>query len=390
MQVTDARTNRTLYDSSAFKVSTGKIIDQMGVAAGSVNVSAPIAAFRAEQDRLEDAAAPWRRIWWFLRDERPWFAGVPWKQNQFTESNGSVQWSMARADKFLERREFNSTLVFRDVDQLDIIRNLIAYGIGLTPLQCDPDFLAIMAPLAGAQLPWLRLDSSVMSGVLRTREDTEDGYQRTGTKTVAQAVQALTDLQDVDGGTRAALGLPGALDYRLDYGRDADGTLWATPKLGYPRLGKADPLHVEFPGSLAGFTHAVDSGDTETASRVIGGGTGSARLVSELIYDTAALAAGWPLLMGHGTSTAIEQATLDDAARSRLADLAGDNEGWAIRLDPNQLGRYEFGDTLQPTIDHRRWGRPLYLPPQRIIGHELTPSSPGVAEQLVPLMQDAA
>ena len=388
--VTDARTHRTLYDSSTMQVSVAKISDHLGVAKGSVTVSAPINADLRVQWRIEDAALPWRRVWWFLRDERPWFAAVPTKQNDFVETDSQVRWAFSRADKFLDVREFASTLVFQDVDQSDIVRNLISYGIGLTPLACKADFLAIMVPLSGAALPWMRLDDS-WSGVLRTREDTEDGYQRAGTKTIGSAVQALSELQDrmVNGepGPRALLGLPGAFDYRLDYGRDPDGTLWARPTLGYPRLGRADPLHVEYPSSIAGFTHSVDSTDTLTAARYIGGGTGSARILSDLMYDADALNAGWPLLMGHGAGSAIEQTTVDDAARSHLDEHKGDNVGWGFRLNPDQLDRFELGDSLQPTIDHRRFGQALHLPAQRVVGRELTPGGPGIPEQLVPILQ---
>jgi hypothetical protein len=379
--VAATRTNNTLHDN--LPISIGPIDDRLGVAQGQVTVTIPITP--GVQDRVEDALLSYRRIWWFLRDEQPRFAAVVGAQDQFTEQSGAVTAVLKRADHLWTRRLIASTLVFQQVDQLDIARNIMGYALGFTPLAVAADRLPDITPLPHANLPWMRLDDS-WSGVLRDRLDDDAGYQGPKGMPVSDALTNLTQLQN-------------GFEYRLDYGRDADGTCWCQPTLGYPTVGRPDPIPIEYPGSAPGFTVAEDSWDAENYSRDVGSGSGVQRLVGAWAADWEALNmpgnpdSAWPLLMGQGTSTASEQTTLDDAGRARLATYWREHIGWAFRLDSRMLGYYDLGDTLAPVVAHRRWGypqaQPLRLPAQRITGHRIEPGGPGRPETLTPILTGA-
>jgi hypothetical protein len=301
---------------------------------------------------------------------------------------GAVSYPLVRADVFWQR-QIRSTLVFRQVDQHIIARNLMGYAVGLTPLASDPFYLAAYQELPGSALPWMRFDDS-MSGVLRDRLDDDSGYQGPRGMSVAEAVSNLSKVEDITGGARAALGLPGAFDYRLDYGRDPDGALWCKPVLGYPRLGGDVALPMDYPsGGVDWFKHAIDDSGTETMSRAVGSGSGVERLVGADAVDYEALSGEWPLLMGQESSNATLQASLDAAGRARLTERKGSNEGWQLRFSPDWIDRVSLGDTIAAVVDDPRWARPRRLPDYRMIGRTVDPGGPDRPETLTPLLQAA-
>lgn len=368
--VTDLRTNTLVHDNLPLRVDG--FTDGLGLANGALSGRLPL------RDGIDDLLAPKRRVIWPCRNRQPFGAYLVTALSPYGPKSTAVEFTAERIDSILIDREIESTLVFRAVDQLEIVRDLIRYGLGRPTIAADT-VNQFVFPLPAADVAAIRLDDS-QSGVRRDRLDDDAGFQAARHPKVSEMVKLMSELEDV--GARAAAGLTGSLDYRLDYDRDSSG-FYATIRLGYPRLGGTDTVPLEYPGNILDWTFAADTADTETASRVYGAGQGVEKGAGAPAYDYTALAEGWPLLMGSESSTASDQGTLDAASRARATRLRGANQGWTVQLRKEALGTYDIGDTTLMHIRNRRWplGKRALV---RITGHRIEPSRQGKAERIIP------
>jgi hypothetical protein len=376
--VVDARTGAQVVDHVPLKVDS--FTDQLGVAVGSMTGSMSVGAGPVDVDEaLMPDGIPCRVIVpCYLGQPRGAYLVVALGPYAF--GGPEVTFSAVRVDWLLARREVWSTMQFVQQDQLTIARALIGYAIGLYPLTgVDPIYTALMAQLPpAAQLPWWSMDDS-LSGVLRDRLDNDSGYQMQQHPKVADMVRNLSELEDGAPGTRAALGLDGSFDVRLDYTRNpTTGALGVVVRLGYPRLGRTDPLPLEYPGNIKEGRFAVDSSDAETMTRMFGAGSGIERRMGPIQTDFTAHDQGWPLLMGSGSSTASEVDTLAEQGQARLTKMSGPNEGWSVTLGEDMIGRFDLGDSMRLRVRDRRWSQ-LKTADVRATGAKYFPSAPGRA-----------
>jgi hypothetical protein len=371
-RLTDYRTRTVVRDALPI---TCDFEDNLGVGGGSLTGTL---ALGAGVD-ADDALLPWRRVIWPIRDGVVLGAFVVTSHAQMDQSASSVKFAAARLDAVLHRREIESTLVFRDVDQSEIVRDLVRYGLGRPTVATAPGWY--VEPLdPAADVPWIRLDSG-LSGVLRTRQDDDNGYQAARHQRVGDIIDALSQVEDT--GDRAAAGLAGAFDYRLTYGMDPDGSLYAQVQAAYPQAGHANPvLPLESPGNVRGWTYAADTADTATQWRTYGSGQGVEKMTGAAAVDREALDRyGWPLLMGSDSGTATTQETVDANGRAALAEHRGANTGWVFTTGGETLGHYELGDTASYHVQHQRW--PLgKRGTVRILGHHVVPAGAGGADQV--------
>lgn len=381
----DVRSGAQIADHVPFKIDS--FSDQLGVAVGNMTGSLPVGAGPIDVDEaLMPSDIPCRVIV-PCYEGQPYGAYLVTQKGAFGPKSTEVTFTAERVDYVLRRRELWSTLQFIQQDQLDIARALVGYGIGLSVLPgLDSPFAAMLAPLpTAARMPWWTLDAST-SGRLRDRLDNDAGYQMQKHPKIADLLRALTEDvdEDVNGvpGPRAALGLPGSFDYRLDYTRSpTTGALGVTVRLGYPRLGSADPLPLEYPGNIADWRVATDTADSETMTRIFGAGTGVERKMGPIATDHTAHDNGWPLLMGSGESGASDANTLAEQSNARLGKFKGANYGWTVAIGQELLPVCPIGSDVQLRIRHQRWPD-LKVVDARVAGYKATPSRQGRAGRI--------
>lgn len=360
--------------------------NELGPGEGQISASIPLSRIPAGVD-VDNVLAKGRRFIWPTKNGQPRGCYILTAEPAFTERSTGVKIVGRRWDWLLASREVKRTLVWRDVDQNEIVRDVLRYALGRPTVAVAAEWAALAAGSmpAAADIPWVDLDSS-LSGRLRTNEDNNAGLQGANHKNVDKIIGDMLDLDDA-GNAREQLGLPGSLDYRVDYSRDAAGNYRSKITLGYPIAGRtSSPVPFEYPGSIKSFSYAEDIDDTVTAFTVYGAGQGVEKVTGATAYDTQAHADGMPLLEGSGTSNASDQSTLDAAGRSGLAERRGVNAGVSVRLDKSTLGQYELGDIGEARLKHPRWGR---LPRHfrfRIIGERIEPGMPGRAESIQPVL----
>lgn len=363
--ITDLLTGQLMHDD--LPVRCDYFSDFIGVAEGEIKFSLPIDG-RVKLD-YDSLTQPWQRVIWPSKNGQPFGCYVIVAEAPYSRKAGELQFSGRRIDHIFTRRNIWSTLVFRQVDQLTIFRNLQAYALGLTPLNVNANDLALVTLLpANFRIPWFLIDTSTLSGVPRDRLDTTDGYQSTGNKKIADVLEDLTQLED-------------GFEHRLQYNRHPDtGQLTATSVLGYPQLAGDSP-DFELPGNVTDFQYARDGSPQVTAARAFGAGTGPEKLSSPPVYST--LDPGAPGLAGSTTSTATNANTLLASARAIVAADERINTGLTLELDSTTLGDYQLGATPLARIADPRWPSGLRRR-VRIIGHRVEPARPGRSERVTP------
>lgn len=347
--------------------------DGLGVANGVLIGSLPIA--NLDQVNANDVLAPWRRIIWPCFNGQPYGAYVMMTKPTFSPTDTVIQFQAVRVDEIWNHRHIWSTLSFTNVDQLKIARALMTYGKGLIPLDVDNTYLVNITPLPGAALmPWFRLDNS-LSDVLRTRQDNSDGYQAATDHTVGEALTKLSEV--IDG-----------FEYRLDYGKDSStGDYFVTARLGYPQLGRTDPvMPFQYPGNITTWQFGETGLDALTMCRVYTNAQGTERSWSDNATNGQLHTEGWPLLMGSDTSNSLDLARMNEEAQSMLRSYAGTNSTFSIELDETVLGSYQFGDNVSQIIEFPYWPT-AQQETVRIIGHKIYPSAPGESTRVVPIVE---
>lgn len=343
---------------------------------------------RPFSERIEDDY--WRIVLW------PMFYGQPVGCYCFTRHSwGSTAPSVIRmhgdrADRFLKRRTIRDDLVFNQVDQNEIVRDLLRYAYGRTTMSTTP---AGITPLWewGASAPWVTWSTNV-SGVKRDRVITpgndQDGYPAVARKIIGDMIDNLTELGDEVGSTETQ-----GPEVRLQYDMDQTTlTPFMKYDIGYPRVGSSPNVGkrtvFEYPGG--NITKIEQSGDG-TGMVVLADVLGRDKNNNRPIGRAAAvrpLQLGMPLLTQAWSETNVSDVpTLTSKAAGRVAGLSVPNVGWSIELDGRrrpEFGSYDVGDYVTLRV---RQGR-TRLPDMRvrILGYKVNVSNDGTSETVTPVL----
>ena len=330
------------------------------------------------------------RLVWPMRDGQPMgcymITGYP--STDFESPLQQVQGS--RVDFILDHRLIRQTLNFIDVDQCDIFRDLVNYGLGRNTVHSTP----IVPPDHTAnQIPWIRLDSK-LSGVIRTRQETtgntDDGYPAAARKVVGTCLKQLTELSD----TAARTSGP---EYRLEYAMDnADPTsttyglpyvkiVQGYPAVGYSRDDLAKPVF-EYPGgNIISLKYGVDGTTLVNRADVTGQEKEGVKPIGTATLQYV-IDDGFPLWEGTWSESSVQ----DVAVLNQKADgqLDTGTESWSITLDGNRkpgFGSYGLGDYAWLRV--KRQGVRIPDVTVRITGWSVSVDDSGVAETVTPTVE---
>jgi hypothetical protein len=236
--------------------------------------------------------------------------------------------------RILDGRTVRSTLVFQQVDQLDIARDLIRYATNQPLL-----FVQTQPFSKGAQYaaPWLRLDTS-LSGVKRDRLDNQDGWQWWERTKLADCLESLMNLQDgFEVRTVAAI---------------ENGAPYLMVQFGYP-LFAGDLLAgtIEWPsGVVTAGTHGVDGTDRASLIDAIGAGQDANTLIAP--WTDPVQTERMPRERAFSAGDISTYRILELAAAGE-GDQAGLQEGFALTVGSDELMpySYEWGSVFRLTIE---------------------------------------
>jgi hypothetical protein len=287
-----------------------------------------------------------RTCLYVIRDTVPVWGGIIWRAKPVdgaTKANIYAQ----TFESYLDHRLIRETVRFNGVDQLDIARAL------LTAAQTDP---------RGN----IGLTASVnTSGVLR--DQTYEGWDRRG---VLAALQELAELGD-------------GFEFTVDVGLDADGEPTRTMVLGYPQLGQARGLVLEYPGSIVDYDWPTDGMGAANVASALGSGDGASMLIRDAVSQRATdeLAAGYPILettFSHKDVTTLSrlQAHADEDLDAAVGDVT--IPALTVRDTFPVFGTYALGDTTRVRITSpyhpaKTDGAPGVDRSARIVGWRVTP-----------------
>lgn len=290
------------------------------------------------------------------------------------------------AEQIFKQRPIMDDLVFTDVEQLDIARDLLRYGMGQPTRHTNPIVTPDASWRAWAALPWLRIHAGTTG---RTRSRTQvvngqddDGYRRKGHKDVYTAVDQLANVLDGFG-------------YRFDPYIDDDGLFvlvqWGDPILGgLPEF--ADRCVFEWPGgNIIEGSYGWDGADYANRVEIVGGETEGVTAIG-YAQNTADLVAGYPLRVATlSLSSVTDQGTLDEKAAAELALRSVIKDGYTVKLDgakPPVLGTYELGDHVTLRIERR--GAALDERVMRITALAIDVDDSGLSEVVTPTLGERA
>lgn len=360
--MTDTRTGEIRAEHVAMSgVKWSDSLDQGGTLTGTVRWGDP----KFSANMADDL---WRRVIWPCRYGRPMGAFVLTSLPNADMSSPVQQIQCTHVANLAANWELYDDLNFTTIDQLDIFRDLLRYGLGIRTQFSNP----IVGSDATKNLPWMRLGDGT-SGVLRTRQVTtsgasDEGYPGTSGKFIGPLVKALSEL-----GAEPGVSVSPGFEYRMDYGIES-GQYWAQWTPGYPLLGRgaSDPNRIvfEYPSTAVPSASMGSDGSTfATRVRVLGQERDGTRPNASRT-NTALLAAGYPLIDRNFTTTdTTEASTLGDKADARLAQASIMNTGYALTLKGDAtpvFGTYNLGDHV--ILRMRRGGVQLSDVTVRITG----------------------
>lgn len=287
-----------------------------------------------------------RTALYVVRDTVPVWGGVIWRARPVDGATKASIYAQT-FESYLDHREIRTSAVFTQADQLDIVRSL------LTTMQADPrGNIALTA-------------SQNDSGVLRDR--TYNGWER---PLLLTTVQQLAEV--IDG-----------FEFTVDVGMDANGEPTRTMVLGYPQLGAARGLVLEYPGSIVDYEWPTDGISSANALSALGAGEGTSMLIRDGVSQRAAdeLAAGYPILeksvsYKDVTSVTTLQAHADEDLDAAVGDVTIPTV--VLRDTFPVFGTYALGDTVRiritsPYHPARPDGSPGVDRRARIVGWKVTP-----------------
>lgn len=348
--VCDLRTDTLLDVLPLTEVSVEDYIGKAGSLSGTVPIPN-----RAMADRVRPLLIPARTALWVERDRAIWWGGILWSTNPQSDERGneSVEIQAGTFDTYLEHRQLRTTHRAKDLDQLDIARDLVDYA------QKQP----------GGDIG-ITYDTH-LSGIKRSR---------TFAASDQPAIRELLDkLASAENG----------FEWRVRCYRDPDtGRRTKLLDLGYPILARAgDDVVLTKPGRILTYAMPTDGTTVATVWQARGASDNrnqakaSTPLLSELLVDEDSLAEGWPRLDGSSDHSSVGEAkVLNEHARAEAA-LARRPQvipEISVHLDPeispDLLGRYvriRIRDLMHPDgYDSRH----------RVVGINVTPPERGRAE----------
>ncbi|MEU7636570.1 MULTISPECIES: hypothetical protein [unclassified Streptomyces] len=348
---TDLRTDQLLDVLSVQQAAFDDYIGRTGSLRGTLAV--PDAATAA---RIKAAVVPGRTALWVERGRDLWWGGIVWTATPAVDERGSATVALQAAtfDSYWDRREIRDTLEARQMDQLDIARELAAYA----------------ANKAGGDIG-IRIDYTGTSGVLRDR--TYSRYDATPVR------EALDRLAAVDGG----------FEWRVQVYREAEtGERVKRLQLGYPKIRSgAVPVMLTYPGNVLAYSWPQDAtgmantwqsrGATDNQNQAE---QSNPLLSTEWSYPEK-LKEGWSRLDGHSDYTTVERlTTLNEHAK---ADLARAKEPVVIpsirvRLD-GEVTPALIGATVRLRI-RDTWFSDGLDATFRVVGLSVTPDQRGQQE----------
>lgn len=296
---------------------------------------------------------------WIERNGRLLWGGIVWMATPALESR-TLRVTAQTWASYWDQRLITTTLVYTQVDQLDIFRAIIAYaqskqygniGLGVDTRTCGVKRTITYGPGAGQ-----------------------------GARPDKKVSEALKQLAEDEGG----------FEFCDDAYLDDQGKPRKYTRLGYPRLGNSGGVAAfEYPGNILTYTWEGAGKGAPTDLYAPGAGEGNLMLVG-YARNQAILTAGYPLLedtTGSDYKDETRKAALDGHAREDLAALASGQLAptFTVRTDVDPLpGAYGAGDYARFRLTsaiHRATagGAPGFDGLLRITGVTITPERPGTA-----------
>jgi hypothetical protein len=308
------------------------------------------------------------------RNGQPVWSGWIWGRQRQRQTVG-LALTGAETWSHFTHCEVDNTLVFTQVDQLQIAQDLLAYAQGramhyVTSVDGVARIGTITVPAPGGDIDVVI--GTETSGVLRdlTLESTQ-------AKSIAQAVE---DLANLDGG----------FDYSIDPAALTSTTWQDTFVLSYPRRGRTFGqtfLSWTLPGAIVDYIYPEDGTQVATTSRALGRGAGATMLVASASAQYL-IDAGFPRRVRSRTYDIDVQASLNAQA---IADSKVDGVPAVVlasfvvdgRRDP-QPGAYITGDEGRWRINDENFPSSGYLGQDqsldtrmRILGYKVDVSDEG-------------
>jgi len=319
---------------------------------------------------------------WPMRDGAPQGCYLLNKKPSTNMLSPAQQVSGVRVDHVLWKRLIRQTLTFLNVDQHDIFRDLMRYGLGLPTLFASPAVNPDSAVSGSMQVPWFRFSSNISGQPLMTRQETpgntDDGYPGASRKNVGNCLTQLTQIEN-------------GPEYKLAYGLDpATGLPYVLVVLGTPRVGHgtdfpAKPVF-EFPGgNVLTCSYGADGDTLVTRADVLGQDQGGTKPIGTATW-TDALNEGLPLYEDVTSESSVsQQNTLDVKAARRLA---GHTEGWSITVSGQRspvFGSWEIGDFVFMRV--KRLGKKQPISAVRVTGWSIKVDDSGLSETITPTIE---
>ena len=322
-----------------------------------------------------------RVLVWPMRDGVPQGCYLITKLPNTSVLSPVQQMTGVRVDHELWERLIRQTLTFVGVDQHDIFRDLVRYGLGQSTQFTTPIVLPDGVVSAGMQVPWIRLGTNT-SGVVRTRQETQgntdDGYPASARKNVGNCLTQLTQLQD-------------GPEYKLMYGLDpVSEQPYVSLVLGTPRVGHGTDFPAkptfDFPGgNVLECSYGVDGETLVNRADVLGQEREGAKPIGTSTWlDT--INDGLPLREGVWSEGSVsEQATLDAKA---WGHINGHQTGWSLTVSGQRspvFGSWEIGDFVLLRV--KRGGKKLPVQRLRITGWSIKVDDTGLSETITPTLE---
>jgi hypothetical protein len=350
--IADLRTGLVVDELPLSGVTFDKKLNDGGTLRGSLPVADPVV--RDREPRL--LTEPGRSAVYVDRDGELVWGGIIWT-SRYSALTGVLELGAADFLSYFEHRyvlnaaNLDQTVDFPGVDQVEIARTAI------TMAQAHP----------GGNLG-ISLQGATSSGITRTLS-----YSANDLKPVADL---LRDLANAERG----------FDFSFDVRYDENARPQRFLRIGYPRIGQPGAPHVwEYGANMVDFTWPVDA--SSMATRVFAQGTADdGASVVRRAEDTAAYAAGWPLLENSASQLDTrDTGLLDEHARGELAatrrPVALPELVVRADLDPI-LGRYSVGDSARIVVDDPFFARDQLDATLRIVAFEVNPGDDAGQEEV--------
>jgi len=347
--VADLRTGAILDELPLTGVTFEKRLNDTGTLRGQLRVDDP--GMRAREPRL--LTQPGRAAVYVDRDGDLLWGGIVWT-SRYTASTATLEVGAADFLSYFEHRRVlahpvteSGVVQYSNVDQLDIAMTLVELA------QSHP----------GGDLG-VEVRGATASGVARTVS-----WAAGDLKPVADA---LRDLANADAG----------FDFTVDVEYGPGGQPVRYLRLGYPRLGQPGAAHVwEYGANLVDLVWPVDA--ASMATRVLAQGSGGLLRFAE---DTAAYAAGWPLLEEAASqldtadaALVLAQARGELAARRRPVVLPE----LTVRADLDPVvGTYTVGDDVRLVVEDPFFAGDQVDVTVRLLGYTVTPGDDAGEERV--------